>query len=67
MSKSYSDQFKKDAINLVREKDYSVKEKCDRLGVSNPTIYKWLNGQRIHKKTTNINSLEDENARLRKE
>ena len=38
MSRKYSEQFKQDAVNLIREKGYTIKEVCERLGVTNPTV-----------------------------
>lgn len=63
----YSEEFKKDAINLVKNKGYSAQEVATKLGVSRQTLYKWLDGIRLHTKATNMHDLEKENAKLRKE
>ena len=63
----YSEEFKQDAINLVKNKGYSAQEVADKLGVSRQTIYKWVDGIRLHNKTSSMHDLEKENARLRKQ
>lgn len=63
----YSEEFKQDAINLVKNKGYSVQEVANKLGVNRQTLYKWLEGIRLHKKATSMHDLEIENSKLRKQ
>lgn len=63
----YSEEFKQDAINLVKNKGYSVQEVANKLGINRQTLYKWLEGIRLHKKATSMHDLEVENSKLRKQ
>lgn len=42
----YSPEFKDEAVRQVIERGYSVKEVADRLGVSQHSLYKWVNGMK---------------------
>jgi transposase len=60
-NKHYSEQFKRDAVKLVTEQDYSLKRAAEALGVSQTTLSNW-------KKTVvprEQSDLEAENRRLR--
>jgi transposase len=39
----YSPEFKDEAVRQVIERGFSVKEVADRLGVSQHSLYKWVN------------------------
>ena len=73
---SYTRQFKKDAVTLVTEHQYSCDEVARRLGVDRSTIYRWVNqyeeggeGGLGRKQTTQdeFKELEKENQRLKME
>ena len=40
--KRYREEFKKDAVQQVIERGYSVAEVADRLGVTTHSLYSWL-------------------------
>ena len=43
MGKSnYSDEFKRDAVHQITVRGYLVREVSRRLGVSRPSLYKWM-------------------------
>lgn len=64
--KRYTDEFKEEAVRLVRDRKYSVAEVCEKLGVTSNSIYKWLGGQRAQKQEQSQAELQSENLRLRK-
>ena len=64
--KRYTQEFKDEAVRLVRERNYSVVETSKRLGVSIHSLYKWLGGQQVHKREQNQAELQSENLRLKK-
>jgi transposase len=66
VSKRYTDEFKAEAVRLIRERKYSVLETSKSLGVTTATLYKWLGGQREHNREQTQSDLERENLRLRK-
>jgi transposase-like protein len=39
---NYSDAFKRDAVQQIRVRGYPVREVSRRLGVSSPSLYKWI-------------------------
>ena len=39
----YTPEFKDEAVKLITERGYSVTDVAERLGVSQHSIYKWLN------------------------
>jgi len=41
-SARYSEQFKKDAVRLVKEEGYSVKKASDAVGVCHTTVRGWV-------------------------
>ena len=63
----YSEEFKQDAINLVKNKGYTALEVSTKLGISRQTMYKWLDGIRLHNKATSMHDLEIENSKVRKQ
>ena len=40
-SKRYTDEFKEEAIKLIKEREESVSNISKRIGVSKNTLYKW--------------------------
>lgn len=69
---SYTDQFKKDAIDLVVIHGYKCSEVARRLGIPNNNVTRWV---RLHRQDQNDiqetgtprRDLEAENRRLKKE
>ena len=41
IQKSYTAEFKEEAVNLITEKGYKLHEAADRLGVSKSALSKW--------------------------
>jgi len=41
--KRYSEEFKIEAVKQVTERNYPVRQVADRLGVTNKSIYDWIN------------------------
>jgi len=37
----YTDEFKRDAVNQITERGYSVKQVAERLGVCTKSLYDW--------------------------
>lgn len=66
-AKSYPDEFREEAVRLVRERGYSVAQVHDTLGVTKNTLYKWLGGTRAVKREATLAELQEENSRLRRE
>jgi len=73
---SYTRQFKKDAVALVMEHEYSCDEVARRLGVDRSTIFKWVRQSKeegeksLDKKKAaenELHRLEKENNRLKME
>jgi transposase len=64
--KRFTQEFKDEAVRLIRERNYSVAETSKRLGVSVHSLYKWLGGQKVHKQEQNQAVLQSENLRLKK-
>lgn len=73
---SYTRQFKKDAVTLVTEHEYSCDEVARRLGVDRSTIFDWVRKFREEgeksldrKKAgeSEFHQLEKENSRLKME
>ena len=64
--KRYTQEFKDEAVRLVRERKYSVADTSKRLGVSVHSLYKWLGGQRVHTQEQSQATLQSENLRLKK-
>ena len=42
MSKKYTDEFKGEAVKLVKNQGYSVSKAAESLGISWPTLDKWI-------------------------
>jgi len=64
--KRYTDEFKAEAVRLVRDRNYSVVETAKRLGITTHSLYKWLGGQRAHNREKSHTDLAAENLRLKK-
>ena len=62
--RTFSDEFKKDAVQLLEDKGYSLKEASDSLGVSQNSLCNW---RKRFGKAAPSNDLEKENRLLRKE
>ena len=66
-NKRYTDEFKEEAVRLIRDRKYSVKEVSERLGVTTNSLYTWLGGIRAHLHEERQTDLESEVRRLRSE
>ena len=67
-SKRYSEEFKQEAIKQVTERNYSVVEVSNRLGISTKSLYSWLKSARVPSgKSAALDELRKENARLKSE
>ena len=64
---NYSDEFKRDAVQQITVRGYPVREVARRLGVSTPSLYKWLKlfGEPMAK-SVDVDH-EAENRRLKRE
>jgi transposase len=40
LGKRYTDEFKDEAVRLIRERKYTVSEVCEKLGVTANSLYK---------------------------
>ena len=40
--KKYTEQFKDEAVSMIRDRNYSVAEVSKRLGVTTHSLYNWL-------------------------
>lgn len=73
--KSYSQEFKEEAVALVTEKGYSVPQVTESLGIRTNTLYQWKQKQEQAKgddlmsidEKTELLSLRKENKQLRME
>ena len=63
----YTEEFKEEAVRLIREKDYSVSAVSKRLGVTPHSLYKWLGGKRAINQEKSNDDLKAENQRLKAE
>ena len=72
----YSEEFRREAVRLVRETDRSLKEISAELGVSPPTLRGWLHTMpagkpmaagRVLSLEEQVRQLKKENERLREE
>ena len=61
--RTFSDEFKKEAVQLIEEKGYTLKEASEALGVSQNSLSNW----RRKFKNGSDHDLEKENRQLRKE
>ena len=78
--KSYSPEFKKQAVMLVIKDDFTVKQVSKELDVHENSLYRWIQevekygdnafpgqGSRAHYEQNKIKQLEKENQRLQEE
>jgi len=75
--KKYTQEFKESAIQLALNSEESVRKIAKDLEINEKTLYSWLRDYRIKhnlevsqpkaKKATSIESIEEENRRLRRE
>lgn len=65
----YGEEFKRDAVKLVKEKGRTVNSVAKELGVPEPTIRRWVSEARvpIGKESERILELEKEIKMLKKE
>ena len=52
--RTFTDEFKKGAIQLLEEKGYSLKEASDALGVSINSLRLWRKNRRLRKELERI-------------
>ena len=75
MARSYTPEFRKDALRYLKEhKELTQHQVADNLGVPYHTLYGWLKDSRrkeraeaYDEKTGNLSELEKENLRLQRE
>ena len=74
--KSYTDEFRGEAVALYRRGNRSILEVARGLGISQSTFYGWVHSDDMKRKKQKLpsvvkpsstESLEEENARLKKE
>lgn len=69
-NRRYTEEFKEEAVNQIKERGYSVSEVSKRIGVSTYSLYKWLKQARGDQGRHGKNYEEDlrkENLRLKNE
>lgn len=67
-SKRDSEEFKREAVKQVTERNYSVVEVSARLGVSTKSLYAWISAAGgSGRNTGELDDLRKENARLKSE
>jgi len=67
--RQFSEEFRREAVRLIRETDRSLAAVSRELGVSQPTLNKWLRELPASKPTTagRVLSLEEQVRQLKKE
>lgn len=66
--RKFTAEFKQEAANQVIERGYPIKEVAERLGISDKTLYNWVNRYKVpDNERDNQSSLTAENKRLRAE
>jgi len=64
----YPAQFREDAVRLAHAKGASVKDVADRLGISDKSLYTWMNhADEACDKVGGAHEIRDENAKLKTE
>ena len=63
-SKRYTEEFKEEAIKLIKERGESVTGVSKRLGVTKNTLYKWSKARNKEGLIVDNNGLAKENKRL---
>ena len=66
----FTEEFKEEAVNQIKERGYSVKEVSKRIGVSTWSLYKWLKqvrGNQGRHGKDHADALRQENLRLKNE
>lgn len=68
-NKRYSEEFKTDAVKLIKEKGRSALSVAKELGIPEPTVRGWVKAYKVPvgKEAERIAELEAENKRLKKE
>jgi transposase len=69
-SRRYTEEFKEEAINQIKERGYSVSEVSKRIGVSTYSLYKWLKqarGNQGRHGKDHAEAIRQENLRLKNE
>jgi len=64
---NFSDEFKRDAVDQIVVRGYSVREVSKRLGVSTHSLYKWMKQLSSSATDQKNNDIDAENRRLKKE
>ena len=66
--RTFTEDFKRDAISLVTEQGYSAAEAARSLGINDNLIYKWKQDLEAQNSGTTLSDIErDELKRLRKD
>jgi transposase len=66
--RQFTEEFKQEAANQVIERGYPIREVADHLGISDKTLYNWVNRFRTPEvERTQQDALAEENKRLRAE
>lgn len=66
--KKFDEEFKSQAVRLVKEGGRSASAVSREIGVSQTALSRWLRASRgVARKTKTVSPMEEENARLRKE
>lgn len=66
--RQFTEEFKQEAANQVIERGYPIREVAEHLGISDKTLYNWVNRFKIPKiQREDQDSLASENKRLRAE
>ena len=71
--RSYTDEFKRDAVSLINSEGYSVREASERLGINENVLRRWKSkleeepNSLLKNAVLNSAELEEENRRQRKE
>jgi len=66
--RKFTEEFKQEAANQVIQRGYPIKEVADRLGISDKTLYNWVNRFKTpDDERADQDALASENKRLRAE
>ncbi len=66
--RKFSDEFKRDAVEIVRTSGKPIRQVANELGTYDPTLGNWVRQDEINRgERERLRELERENARLRME
>ena len=66
--RQFTEEFKQEAAQQVLERGYPIKEVAERLGISDKTLYNWVNRFKVpDEERGDQDTLTAENRRLRAE